>query len=310
MSDTGSGIGPREKPLDERPDTYGPLDRLHAAVETSQLDRAMEYVTFGRRPRMILRVWLIQVIFVFADVGVFGMVHPFFEALFHDGMIQEAYLVMALVFGYVLWSYLSKMGQLTYATRFHRRRYQVVSATCYLVLGASIVAITRHIMDLTPGVTGPHLALDLAMSAMLTTGLAAMLAIAFYLQFDATKFTPRRRSRQTIADWLTAQDWAELPEGSSEKDRRYIEFEKHTEDVAECLEDAMTDDGVALREDFDEWRQQFQRYSLLTKERIVAGDVRNSELQAQNELLESLNARLALLTDNPRSDPDNPRYDE
>lgn len=310
MTDTTGSLDPEKDDLASRDDTFGPLDRIHAAYDRLNVDRLLEYVTFGRRPRMILRVWVIQVIFVFADVGVFGMVHPFFEALFQTDMVQEAYLVMTAVFLYALWSYLAKMGQLTYATRYHRRRYRVVSATCYLALGAVVVGITRHTMDLTPGVTGPHLGLDLAMAAMMTAGLATMLALAFYMQFDATKFTPRRRSKQVISDWLTAQDWAERPEGSTAKDRRFIEFENRTDDVAECLEDAMTEAGMALRDDFDEWRTEFRRYSLLTRERIIRGDVRNSELVEQSERLESLNARLAVLTDNPRSDPDNPRYDE
>lgn len=281
----------------------GVFTRLKRRVAALTSGRSMEYLTFGRRPRMLFRVWAIQVVLLLADVGVFSAVHPFFLGVFRPAAVQEVYVALTGGFLAVLWWFLSKMGRLTFAPRFHRPRTLALSALGYLALGGSTVALALAGLDMTPAPGSQSLLLDLSLAAMLTTGLGALLAIAFYAQFSGTGFPRRRHTRQVVGEWLASLDWAAEPEGSTTKDRRYVEFANRTAQVADLLDGALTEEGQALREEFHDWREEFERYSLLTRERIIEGDVRNSELRAQHEQFESLRRRLAFVADVPREAP-------
>lgn len=282
------------------------LARLHRHAGPLAADRVLEWVTFGRRPLLLFRIWVVQVVLLLADVGVFRSVYPFLAAVFRPSAIPYAALALSGVFLTLLWSYLSKMALLTFATRYHRVRFRLVSTAGYLGLGGAIVAVAFAVIDVTPVVPGEPVGLHGPLAAMLTTGLAALLALGFYAQFGAASFPRRRHTQRVVDEWLASLDWHEHTEGTTEKDRRYTEFTTRTRQVADLLDAALTAEGRALRDDFHDWHASFEAYSLLTQERILSGDARNPELRDHYEQLQRLRHRLAFLADvadTPESGP-------
>lgn len=280
-----------------RSDTTDGVDRLQRESGRPLVDAAVEAVTFGRRPLLLFRIWVIQVVLLLADVGVFRSIYPLLRDIFRSDILLEACLVLTVAFLALLWTYLGKMGRLSFAPRFHRARYRCWSVLGYLVLGGVVVAGAFYVLDMTPGATGQHLGLDLALGGMLTASLAALIAIGFYAQFGAGAFPRRRHTQRVIDEWLASLDWPETDECTAEKDRRYAEFEHRTTQVADLLDTALTTDGRILRDEFHAWHDSFTRYSILTQERIVSGDARNPELAASHDRLQELRERLAVVGD-------------
>lgn len=278
-------------------DSGGSLARLRRHADTLGTDRFLEWVTFGRRPLLLFRIWVVQVVLLLADVGVFQTVYPFLEAVFRPPAIPTAATIIAGVFLGFLWTYLSKMARLTFAPRYHRIGFRLLSTGGYLVLGGAIVATAFVAIDVTPTIPGEPSAIHLPLAAMLTTGLAALLALGFYAQFGAASFPRRRHTQRVVDEWLAALDWHEHTEGSTEKDRRYTEFVTRSDQVADLLDAALTAEGRTLRDDFHDWRASLRAYSLLTQERILSGNARNPELEAHYERLQTLRERLAFLAD-------------
>lgn len=280
-----------------RSDTTDGVERLQRESVRPLVDSVVEAFTFGRRPLLLFRIWVVQVVLLLADVGVFRSVYPLLRDIFRPDILLEACLVLTIGFLGLLWTYLGRMGRLSFAPRFHHARNRCWSTIGYLVLGGVIVAGAFHVLDMTPGAAGNHLGLDLAVAAMLTTALAALLAIGFYAQFGADAFPRRRHTGRVIDEWLASLDWPKTDEGTTKKDRRYAEFEHRTTQVADLLDTALTTEGRALRDEFHEWHDSFMQYSILTQERIVSGDARNPELAARHDRLQELRDRLAVIGD-------------
>lgn len=271
------------------------LSTVRTRLPTDRVGIATEYLTYGRQPRLLVRVWLAQVVLLLVEVEFVRTIHPFFLTVFGPDAVGEAYVAFTLAFLVVLGAILLDMGERTFAPRFHRVSHLPVSMAGYLVLASVAVLVTMSVRTVEGGLP----VVDVLLASMTTAALALLLAVAFYAQFGVSGFADRQRTRQVVGAWLDTLDWVDEPEGSKRKDRRYVAFRNRTDQVADLLDDAVTTEGQQLRDEFEAWRSQFERYGLLTRERIVRGDVRNSELREHHERLRRLADRLRFVADAP-----------
>lgn len=284
-------------------------DRWHTGW-AQQLRVALEYLTFGRPARLLIRVWALQIIILMGDAAVIRSIHPYFMGVFNPADLLELYLAATMVCIATVVGFVFKMGELTYAPRFHRPRHLVVSAGGYLALSSTVVLLAMAARDLTPNVASAGPAVDVALAAMTSAFLAALLSMASFAQFRLTGPPERKRTKHVIGEWLDAIDWSGKPTGAQSKKRRYLAFEERTETVQSLLNRAVTTEGRRIHDDFQAWYEQFRSYSLLTRERIVDGDVRNPELQAQHDELRRLAEELDIMADRPDTTTDLPNRED
>lgn len=263
-------------------------------ITLERLAPLSEYLTFGRRPYRLVRVWVLQIIIVFSDMRVFRMIHPWISDLVEKPFLMRVYLAITIIAFIGLYSFLRRMGKLTFDPRFQRHRHLALSTAGYLVLASTVVAVVTILPDpgLEPNLHGGFTPIELALSVMMTVNLAALLAIGFYAQFDDDGFPNRDELEDTIQQWLDTHDWTDLPEGSREKEIRYNEFQQRTEELIDVLEHAKTARGSTLHEEFEEWRAWFERHGPLSQESILERDVKNERLRCQRERLHTMTDQL------------------
>jgi len=252
-----------------------------------------EYLTFGRRRWRLIRVWILQIVLMFSEVQVFGVVHPWTDHV-SEGVLVWTYASITLVFVGALVAVVRRMGQLTFAPWSREPRHQAVSVLGYLVTGAITVFV---VWVVPPPHRGPTLgggitALDLSLGSMVTGMLAVLLALGYYAQFDATDFPTQEEIDEAVETWLESLDWAEMAEGSREKERRYREFRQRSEHLEAELQNAVTDAGQRLRDDFESWRAWFDQHDRLSQEAVIKGSVDNPRLDRGRDRLAAITDRL------------------
>lgn len=260
-----------------------------------QPSRALEYLTFGRKPWLLLRVWILQILIIFSDVRVFRIIHPGLADLLPADHVFWIYTVETLVAVVVLVATVARMGKLTFSARLREPRSIALSTLGFLLLTTPVIAIVYPAPNLPPRPAGGISAVELALSLLVTVNLSALLALGLYIQFDYPDFPSRERMGDRVAAWRDAFDWIEEDDASLEKQERYSEFQERTDAVEAMLENAMTEEGVQLRDEFTAWREEFERHSLVSQEAIVAGDVRNPRLERQHQQLHDIADRLEYL---------------
>jgi len=258
-----------------------------------------EYLTFGRRPYRLVRIWFLQIVIVFSDMRVFRMIHPWISELVTEPFLLKVYTAVTVVAFLGLFVFLRRMGQLTFDPRFQRRTHLAISMVGYLVMAGAVMAVVVLLPapSLEPNVGGGFTPLEAALTTMMTVNLAALLAIGFYAQFDDDGFPPRSEFEETIQEWLDALDWTDLPEGSREKEVRYNEFQQRTEALTEVLGHAHTTEGKQLHDSFDEWLGWFQMHGPISQEAILERDVTNDRLRRQRERLSAMTDQLEAIVD-------------
>lgn len=255
-------------------------------------EELVEYVTFGRRPQLLFRVWILQLVVIFFEAQVFRVVHPAVTRLFDRPVVLEIYLAVVGVALVVLAAFVRRMARLTFSARFRDLRHVGLSVVGYLLLGGTVVALVVPAPNVPPVLADGLSVPELALAAMATVTLAALLAVGFYALFDLEDYPSRREIRRGVGEWLDALDWAAEPEGSRAKRERYGEFLARTEELSGLLDYAVTAEGERLRTDFEAWVEAYSNQSPLSQEAIVTGDVEDSRLAAQEEALNRLVERL------------------
>ncbi|MFC7044360.1 hypothetical protein ACFQH6_02100 [Halobacteriaceae archaeon GCM10025711] len=104
-------------------------------------ERLLELLTFGRRPQLLFRVLVLQVIVIFGEFQVFRIVHPAVMRTFGDVVVVELYLTITAIAVVVLGAFVSKMSQLTFVPRFREPRHIALSMGSYMLLAGSVVAL-------------------------------------------------------------------------------------------------------------------------------------------------------------------------
>lgn len=258
-----------------------------------------EYLTFGRRPWRLVRIWILQVIILFSDLRVFRLVHPWLSDIFTEPLLLQIYSLVTVVSLVALYGFLYKMSQMTFAPKYQRRRHLAVSMAGYLALAGSVVGL----LSLTPApgvypdVYGGLTVVEFVLGSMVTVNLSALLAIGFYAQFDDVGYPSQSEINATIDDWLEAMEWTDLPEGTREKEARYQEFQQLTEEVVELLEHADTREGERLQEEFEAWQEWCRQHGPLSQEAVIAGEVENDRLVRQRERLDEITTKLEYIVD-------------
>lgn len=258
-----------------------------------------EYLTFGRRPYRLVRIWFLQIIIVFSDMRVFRMVHPWISDLVEKPVLLKVYVAITVIAFVGLYAFIRRMGQLTFDPRFQRQTHLALSMTGYLSMASMVmgVVVLLPAPSIEPNLGGGFTMIEFALASMMTVNLAALLAVGFYAQFDDDGFPPRAELEETIQEWLDALDWTDLPEGSREKEVRYNEFQQRTEALTQILEHAHTQRGTELNDEFEEWLAWFRMHGPLSQEAILERDVKNERLRCQRDRLRSMIDQLENVVD-------------
>lgn len=273
-----------------------PTDRQQAMRDhdtpRAVLAAFVEYLTFGRRPRLLFRVLVLQLIVIVGELQVFRAVHPAVIRTFDGLTVVELYLGVTTVALVVLVAFVHRMSQLVFVPAFRDPRHVARAVASYLLLGAAVVALMVPVPNVPPSVTDGVSPPEVALGAMVTSNLAALVAIGFYALFDLEDYPSRSRIETTIAAWLRSLDWVDAPEGSQTKEARYAEFRERTEELSALLDYAVTRDGKRLQADFEAWLEGFGTHGLLSQEAIVTGGAENERLADQHEALQDIVDRL------------------
>lgn len=261
---------------------------------------AEEYLTFGRRRWRLIRVWILQIVLMFSEVQIFGVFHPWTDHV-DDGVLLWTYAAITLVFVGALVAVVRRMGQLTFAPWSRDPRHLTVSILGYLATGVLTVFI---VWVLPPPHRGPTLgggasALQLSLGSMVTGMLAVLLALGYYAQFDATDFPTQEEIDEVVESWLASLDWVEMDEGTREKEQRYRQFVERSDDLEAELQNAVTESGQRLRDDFESWREWFDQHDRLSQEAVISGSVDNPRLARGRDRLTAIKSRLEGINNGP-----------
>lgn len=256
-----------------------------------------EYVTFGREPYLLLRVWILQVLVIFGDVRVFRIVHPAVVDVIAAHQVVWVYLLESSVALAVLGLMVYKMGRLTFAARFREPRTLAASALGYLLLMSPVVLVVYPWPNLPPAPDGGVTLLEVTLSLLVTVNLGALLSVGMYVQFDHSRFPSETEIDERVSEWVDAFDWAEKADDAREKRERYNEFQARTDAVEEMLDATVTKQGAELEAEFDDWRAAFERRSLVSQEAIVQGHDANERLAEMHRRLDEITTRLTRLSE-------------
>lgn len=264
-----------------------------------RIDSAGEYLTFGRRHWRLVRVWALQLVIVFSEIRVFGVVHPWIVGYVRRSWVLALYVLVAVTSVAILSRIVRQMGRLTFAPWSRDPRHLAVSAFAYLLFAGVAIAVVWILP--APGLTGTADgvigAVEVALGAMATGVLADLLALGYCAQFDATDFPSQEEIDEAVEDWLESMDWVEKNAGSWEKEERYREFERRTDRLNAVLENAVTEEGKRLRDDFREWRAWFEDHDRLSQEAVIDETVDNRRLDRGRDRLTDIRDRLETLND-------------
>lgn len=258
-----------------------------------QIQSLIDHVTFGHGAHFLLEVLLLQFASVFLT---FQFSNSLLVQISNQDLFIGAYAGASVLFFGVLVLFTAKMRKRTFSPSLQSHNRLIVSVLGYLVASGAVILFGYLLLILaTAGRTGIG-RLDYVFSAMLTTLFAALLAVGYH-----ARVVDDRPDRDTISEIITAWEdslsWVHEDDRSNAKQEAYEEFENHTGDLAELLSSAKTVEGRQLRSDFEEWRDNFDTHSDLSKETIIKGqeENRNKRLEQEHQELESIRCRLRII---------------
>lgn len=308
MAEEDSRIPPTEEvddPLSpdgvEPPPSETPEPRPHPAAPSRRGQILLEYVTFGYGAHHLLKAVVLQFVILFLDAGLFEYTTQT-GAFAEQWVVAVVWLLASLVFCCILVVLVRRIGRRTLAPRFHRPRHVVGSVAGYLMASGLSFAF-GYLTFVYPRRSVEGLSVpDLLPGTLLVLVFATFVAIGYHEQVDVTDHPTPTAIRETIDAWLDALSWIERDTDSLARENAYEEFTARTDRLATLLSHAHTVEGRELAADFQQWRQQFETHSMLSKELIVEGraadDAPESErLAAEHERLRQLRARLVVVAE-------------
>ncbi len=250
----------------------------------------MDHITFGYGAHFLLEVLLLQFASLFIT---FQFSSTLLVQISNPNLFVDLYAGASFIFLGVLVLFTAKMRKRTFSAGLQSRTRLIVSVFGYLVASGTVILFGYLLLIIaTAGVTGIG-RLDYVFSAMLTTLFAALLAVGYHARVVDNR-PDRDTITKTILAWDESLSWVHESDGSNAKQEAYEQFEDHTRDLVELLSTAKTVEGKQLGLDFEEWWNDFDSHSNLSKETIIKGQTenKNERLEQEHQKLESIRCRL------------------
>lgn len=250
----------------------------------------IDHVTFGHGTHFLLEVLMLQFASVFLT---FQFSRSLIVQVSNQDLFIGVYAGASILFFGVLLLFTAKMRKRTFSPSLQARSRLIVSVLGYLFASGTMILFGYLLLIIaTMGRTGIG-RLDYMFSAMLTTLFAALLAVGYHAR--VVDYRPDRDTIiETITTWDDSFSWVHEDDRSHAKQEAYDKFENHTDDLAGLLSSAKTVEGRQLRSDFEEWRENFDSHSDLSKETIIKGqgENKNERLEQEYRELDSIRRRL------------------
>lgn len=254
----------------------------------------VDHVTFGYGVHFLLEVLLLQFAAVFLT---FQFSSSLLVQISNPDLFIGAYTGASMVFLGILLLFTAKMRKRTFSPPLHSRSRLTVSVLGYLVASGVVILFGYLLLILaTQGGSGIG-RLDYVFSGMLTALFAALLAVGYHARVVSDR-PDRDTIIETITMWEDSFSWVDEDERSNAKQEAFEEFVEYMDDLSDLLSSAKTVHGRRLRGDFEDWRDNFEAHSELSKETIIRGqgENKNERLEQEHQELESIRRRLRAIS--------------
>lgn len=250
--------------------------------ELSTADRLEDRVTFGAGYASFIAL-LVGVFFAF----VFGLIR-FQNVRAPYGPLSPVlycgFTVVGLVVAFLL---LRRIGTWTFAPTLHRRRSAVIAVGIYFGITLVTVFIGYLIINPQLGAVGRLGLTDALVGVTVASIYTAILSSTSLLQDPAELLGQPKIRRRCMQTWLEAHEGAVKADGFGHTHTKaYEEFVEKSASLLGELEDAKTNEGERLRNEFEAWFSEFrQRNSTVRRQAILTGETDNDDLSGKHQTL-------------------------
>ena len=248
----------------------------------STVDRIEDDITFGAG-FIPFTALLVTVFFAF----VFGLIRfqnvraPFGPL---SSLLYSGFILIGLVTAYAL---LRWIGTRTFASRLHDRRSAVLAVVIYFGMTLAAVFIGYLIINPQPSAVGRLGFPDVLVGATVASIYTAILSSSSLLQDVPDLFGQTNERKRCVEAWIDAHNEAVKADGFGHiHTEAYERFTDTSVSLSEALDDAKTNEGQRLQNEFHSWLSEFRgQESTVRRYAILTGETENNFLVEQHERL-------------------------
>lgn len=260
----------------------------------SRFQMFIEQVTFGLQIHYLLKVIILQfstlyLAYIFA--------YPLSIPVVNQSAFQIGYSVIAVGFVIIAGTFIRDMCLRSFNPRHHHRLQILGSIIGYLLV--SMTAVVVGYLLLIALSTGKHSlsTSDWVLGGFFSTASSALLAVGYHERLESIDHPDQPEIRQVVIEWENAMEWAELDDGTLEKEKKHKKFEEKCDQLSELLLHAKTINGEKLASEYGNWLNNYREHEPLGKEIVINGQsdekTKNEELDDEHKDLVRLQRQLA-----------------
>lgn len=254
--------------------------------------RLREFITYGLGPHYLLKVIIIQFA---ALLLTFQFARPLSISVSSPNIFMGAYALISILFIAITFVFAHNMCSRSLSPEMQNWKSVVISALLYLVVAAFVVFFGYVLLIMAvEGISQINL-LDIALSFLFVTALAAILTVGYHDEFDE-ELPSKHESNEAIDDWLETTDWVDEDDNTQSQKERLERFEENCENLADIFSAANTIGGQKLFKDIESWVSKFDRHNDQGKEFVMGWQKDNNDtdqaLQTEHNEFQRLKSTL------------------
>lgn len=197
------------------------------------------------------------------------------------------YIGFTLFSLFITYLLLRRIGTWTFAPILHRRRSALIAVSIYFGITLIAVLLGYLIINPHPSAVGRLRFSDALVGITVASVYSTILSATLLLQDPVEILGKPTQRRRHMRDWLEALEMAIDAGGyDSSHANAYEEFSEKSALLFDQLEDAKTNEGERLRNEFEKWYSEFHQCdSTVRREAIIIGETENDNLAGKHQTL-------------------------